>query len=103
MEGFGWLQCAAIRDSDFLGGFRAFIDHGVTKSASKQSVQDEMLPYDIPDTAVKLFLAVEYDTYALWYPSLVQHADVTSVFSLWRFRGSPTAVRGTLSDPRGDR
>lgn len=59
---FGWLQCAAIRNTDHLVGFR---------SAGKQLDKD-------PDMAVRLFLAGEYEAYALWCPSLVQHAEVTS-------------------------
>jgi hypothetical protein len=90
MARFDWLQCAAIRNTDYLVGFRAFIDHGVTQSADEQSFQDEpALPYEIPDMAVRMFLAVAYDTYASWYPSLVQHADVPSVFRQWQMkRGS---------------
>ena len=33
------------------------------------------------DLALGTFLAVEYTTFALWCPSLVQHADVTSIRS----------------------
>jgi hypothetical protein len=61
MEQFSWLQCAAIRNTDYLVGFR---------SAGGQ----------FPDVAVTSFLSVEYDAYALWCPSLVQHAEVTSAF-----------------------
>lgn len=64
IESFGWMQCAAIRNTDFLVGFR---------SAGEQL-------HEHPDTAVRTFLAVEYDAYALWCPSLVQHAGVTSAF-----------------------
>jgi len=64
MHGFGWLQCAAIRNTDHLEGFR---------SAGEQLTAH-------PDEALRAFLAVEYGAYALWCPSLVQHADVTSAF-----------------------
>jgi hypothetical protein len=81
MERFAWLQCAAIRNTDHLAGFRAFIDSVVTQSAGERSttsrVRDE---FPVPDEAVKAFLAAEYDTFALWCPSLVQHADLGSVF-----------------------
>jgi hypothetical protein len=30
--------------------------------------------------ALKRFLGVEYDAHAVWCPSLVQHAEVTSAF-----------------------
>jgi hypothetical protein len=73
MHEFFWLQCAAIRNTDYLAGFRAFIDHVVAQSANKQL-------YELPDLAVRAFLAVEYDAFALWCPSLVQHADVASAF-----------------------
>ena len=73
MPHFGWLQCAAIRNTDYLVGFRTVIDDGVTERAAKQFLES-------PDMAVRLFLAVEYDAYALWCPSLVQHAEVTSAF-----------------------
>jgi hypothetical protein len=63
---FGWLQCAAIRNTDHLVGFRAFVDN--------------VSPRRYPDAAVNAFLADEYDSYALWCPSLVQHANVTSAF-----------------------
>jgi hypothetical protein len=82
MDGFGWLQCAAIRNTDYLAGFRAFIDHGTTQGDKPLPYQ--LLPYQLPDTAVRMFLAGEYDAYALWYPPLVQHADVVSVFGKWR-------------------
>jgi hypothetical protein len=90
MEQFDWLQCAAIRNTDYLSGFRAFIDRGVTQSADMQSFRDEpALPYEVPDMAVRIFLSLEHDAYALWYPSLVEHADVPSVFSQWQMkRGS---------------
>lgn len=71
MNLFGWLQCVAIRNTDYLAGFRAFVDDGVNESPSKQFGE-------VPDASVQAFLAVEYDAYALWCPSLVQHADVTS-------------------------
>ena len=64
MPHFGWLQCAAIRNTDYLVGF---------PSAGEQ-LQEH------PDMAVRLFLAAEYYAYALWCPSLVQHAEVTSAF-----------------------
>jgi hypothetical protein len=79
MKEFGWLQCTAIRNTDYLVGFRADIDDGVTQSRGS---------YEVPDRAVALFLGVEYDAFALWCPSLVQHADVTSAFS-----GKPTGRR----------
>jgi hypothetical protein len=82
MNRFNLLQCAAIRNTDYLGGFRAFVDHGLTQSAGKQ--RSETLPYEIPDMAVRMFLAFEYDAHALWCPSLVQHADVPSVFAQWQ-------------------
>jgi hypothetical protein len=64
MDEFSWLQCVAIRNTDYLVGFRSAGGH----------------LYEHPDVAVKSFLAVEYDAYALWCPSLVQHAGVTSAF-----------------------
>jgi hypothetical protein len=73
MRGFSCLQCAAIRNTDHLVGFRTVIDHVMTQGGG------EFL-YGIPDLAVANFLTVEYDSYALWCPSLVQHADVTSAF-----------------------
>jgi hypothetical protein len=76
MEGFGWLQCAAIRNTDYLAGFW---------SAGKQLDRQ-------PDMAVRAFLAVEYDAYALWCPSLVQHAGVTSAFF-----GQTKAATGRIS------
>ena len=82
MDGFAWLQCAAIRNTDYLVGFRAFIDHGMTQT------DKQLLPYQLPDTAVRMFLAAEYDAYALWYPPLVQHADVLSLFGQWLTRRS---------------
>jgi hypothetical protein len=74
MEQFGWLQCAAIRNTDHLVDFQAFIDCDVTESAGKRWTMQ------LPDVAVRAFLATEYDAYALWCPSLVQHAEVTSAF-----------------------
>ncbi len=70
---FGWLQCAAIRNTDYLMRFRTVIDHAVTQSAGKEW-------YELPDRAIGTFLAAEYDEFALWCPSLVQHAEVTSTF-----------------------
>ena len=70
---FGCVQCAAIRNTDYLMGFRTVIDHAVTQSAGKEW-------YELPDIAIGTFLAVEYDEFALWCPSLVQHAEVTSTF-----------------------
>ena len=70
MHGFGWLQCAAIRNTDHLEGFR---------SAGEQSAGEQLTAH--PDEALRAFLAVEYGAYALWCPSLVQHAEVTSAFS----------------------
>jgi hypothetical protein len=61
------MLCAAIRNTDHLAGFRAFIDDRVTQSADC-----------LPGTAVRTFLAIEYDACVKWCPSLVQHADVTS-------------------------
>jgi hypothetical protein len=81
MEHFAWTQCFAIRNTDYLVGFRAFIDHVVPQSANKQLWENS-------DVAVGTFLAVEYDAYALWCPSLVQHAYVTSVL-----RGGPPPFR----------
>jgi hypothetical protein len=63
MKQFGWLQCAAIRNTDHLAGF-----------------QRPRGPSYAPDAALRSFLAVEYDAFALWCPSLVQHAEVTSAF-----------------------
>jgi hypothetical protein len=83
MGEFGWLQCAAIRNTDHLVGFRAFIDDVVTQSAGKKG--SRVLPYEIPDLSVQMFLAAEYDAYALWYPNLVEHARVVpSVFRHWQ-------------------
>lgn len=78
VEQFRWLQCAAIRNTDHLVGFRAFIDDAVPRTASKQ------WSCEIPDQAVQAFMATGYDAYAVWCPSLVQHAEVTSVF--WNYR-----------------
>jgi hypothetical protein len=64
MDRFGWLQCAAIRNTEYLVGFGG---------------EAEQL-HEHPDKAVRDFLAIEYDAYALWCPSLVQHAVVTSAF-----------------------
>jgi hypothetical protein len=72
MEQFGSLLCVAIRNTDRLAGFRSFIDYDLTHSGGKQS-------YESPDLAVQAFLAVDYDAYALWCPSLVQHADLPSL------------------------
>jgi hypothetical protein len=74
MEQFGSLLCAAIRSTDHLVGFRAFIDCAVTQSAGEERTTQ------FPDLAVRTFLAVESEAFALWCPSLVQHADVTSAF-----------------------
>jgi hypothetical protein len=91
MELFGWLQCAAIRNTDHLVGFGAFIDDLVSQSTGNPSTtsrtRDGFLtsqhgrerPYS--DRAVGTFLAAEYDAFALWCPSLVQHAEVASTFS----------------------
>ena len=48
--------------------------------------------------AVRLFLAVEYYAYALWCPSLVQHAEVTSAFSARQWT-RPGALVGATSRP----
>jgi hypothetical protein len=81
MEQFSWLQCAAIRNTDHLAGFRTFIDHAVMQSADKRGITQR---YVVPDQAVQTFMATEYDAYAVWCPSLVQHAEVTSVF--WNYQ-----------------
>jgi hypothetical protein len=81
MRQFGYLQCAAVRNTDYLAGFRAVIDHVVSQDEGKRL-------YEIPDLALATFLTIEYDSYALWCPSLVQHANVTSAFS-----GQPTGER----------
>lgn len=73
MEDFGWLQCAGIRNADYFVSFRTFIDDLVTRSAGQQFTT-------FPDVVVRTFLAAQYDTFALWCPSLVQHAEVTSAF-----------------------
>jgi len=65
IEQFAWLQCAAIRNTDYLAGFRAYTDYVATQ---------------VPDQTVGTFLAVEYDAFSLWCPSLVQHADVWSAY-----------------------
>jgi hypothetical protein len=70
MQQFAYLQCAAIRNSDFLSGFQDFVDYVVTEGATR---------YEFFDVALGAFLAAEYDAFALWCPSLVQHADLTSV------------------------
>jgi hypothetical protein len=91
MELFGWLQCAAIRNTDHLAGFGTFVDDLVAQSPVKESTLSATRP-DLPtsqqtrprpysDRAVGTFLATEYDVFALWCPSLVQHADVESTFS----------------------
>jgi hypothetical protein len=74
LEQFGSLLCVAIRNTDHLVGFRAFIDHVLTQSADKQWMTQ-------PDQAVRTFLATEYDVHAVWCPSLVQHAEVTPVYT----------------------
>jgi hypothetical protein len=89
IESFGWLQCVAIRNTDYLVGLRAFID-SLTQSAGKQSMRSRARhwfpasqrtrPTLPPDGVLGNFLAAEYDAYALWCPSLVQHADLASVF-----------------------
>jgi hypothetical protein len=83
---FYWLQCVAIRNTDHLVGFRAFIDSVGTQSAGKQSTtsRTRTRPEPPSDEAVGSFLAAEYDAFALWCPSLVQHADVASVFDTAR-------------------
>jgi hypothetical protein len=89
MERFGWLQCAAIRNTDYLGRFRTFIEDLVTRrtdkpptSRTRQKVPTSRRRRPDPpsDKALATFLAAEYDTFALWCPSLVQHADLASVF-----------------------
>jgi hypothetical protein len=87
---FGWMQCAAIRNTDHLVSFRAFIDHVATQSPGEQSTTSrtrhespasQRTRPELPsDEAVWTFLAAEYDAFALWCPSLVQHADVASTF-----------------------
>jgi hypothetical protein len=74
MEQFGSLLCAAIRNTDHLVGFRAFIDCVATQGAGEPRTTQ------FPDLAIRTFLASEYEAFALWCPSLVQHADVTSAF-----------------------
>jgi hypothetical protein len=96
MQEFGWLQCAAIRNTDQLLGFRAFIDDIVTQSAAKQSTIPPVVgrpprhDYEFPDLAVRTFLATQYDAYAVWCPSLVQHAEVPSVF--FETEGAPKRI-----------
>jgi hypothetical protein len=76
IEHFGWLQCVAIRNTDYLVGLRAFID-SVPGTVPTSGPRRPMPP---PDMAVGTFLAAEYDAYALWCPSLVQHAELASLF-----------------------
>jgi hypothetical protein len=78
IEHFGWLQCVAIRNTEFLLGFRAFIGELAGTDASPTQ---RTRPKPRTDRAVGAYLASEYDTFALWCPSLVQHADLASVFS----------------------
>jgi hypothetical protein len=82
MGDFAWLQCAAIRNCDYVAGFRAFIDYFVAQCAAKEWVSQRWL-CEAPDQALQIFLTTEYDAYAVWCPSLVQHARVTSTFSLF--------------------
>jgi hypothetical protein len=63
--------CVAIRNTDYLLGFRAFVD---------AAADGPHYLIDSPDPAVRMFMAVEYDSYALSCPSLVQHTDVTSTY-----------------------
>jgi hypothetical protein len=70
MRRFGWLQCAAIRNTDYLETFWASIAQRAGEHVTPSS-----------DFAVALFLRAEYDEFALWCPSLVQHAEVTSTLS----------------------
>jgi hypothetical protein len=94
MQRFGSTLCFAIRNTDYLAGFRAFIDRlAMSQSADKQSTtagtrhefpalqQTRPMPLLDTDLAVRFFLADEYDAFALWCPSLVQHADLASVLS----------------------
>jgi hypothetical protein len=85
MKQFGSLLCAAIRNTDHLLGFRAFIDYVVTQSADKQWMTH-------PDEAVQTFLAMEYDAHAVWCPSLVQHAEVTPVFTKFQTVRPPKRI-----------
>jgi hypothetical protein len=75
MEQFSWLQCAAIRNTDHLAAFRPFVDYDDSRGAGKPATRRAF-----HDVAVGAFLAGEYDAYALWCPSLVQHAEVKSAF-----------------------
>jgi hypothetical protein len=97
MEQFGWLQCAAIRNTDYLVGFRALIDSVVTESAGKRLTTPR---YEFPDLAVRTFLAVEYDAFALWSPSLVQHAEVTSAF-FGQTEGAPKRISKSYEQAYG--
>jgi len=72
MKHFSWLQCAAIRGADHLADIRAFIDDAGTSGTGEE--------LSAPDLAVRSFFATKYQAYAVWCPSLVQHADLTSVF-----------------------
>lgn len=99
IEHFGWLQCVAIRNTEFLLGFRAFIGKLAGNAAS---VSPRTRPTPRSDSAVGSYLATEYDTFALWCPSLVQHADLASVFAgpqrrriSWSFRQAYGRLDGT--------
>jgi hypothetical protein len=97
MEHFRWLQCAAIRNTDHLVGFRTFIGCVVMQSAEKQGLTQR---YVVPDQAVQTFMATEYDAFAVWCPSLVQHAEVRSVF--WNYEIpciSPSYERAYVRSP----
>jgi hypothetical protein len=90
MQRFGWLQCVAFRNTDYLGGFRSFIDDLVTQTAGEQSTSstagqevpasERTRPDPPSDIAVGTFFTARYDAFALWCPSLVQHAELASVF-----------------------
>jgi hypothetical protein len=71
-------------------GFRAFINY-VTTSTPR---------YEFPDLATQAFLAAEYDAFALWCPSLVQHAEVTSaLFS--QTQGAPKRISKSYKQAYG--
>jgi len=74
MARFAWLQCAAVRNTDRLLGFRDFIEARAAERA--QGLYTTAMTCEESDGALGSFLATHYDVYALWYPHLVRDADV---------------------------
>jgi hypothetical protein len=94
IEQFGSLLCVAIRNTDHLVGFRAFIDYVVTQSADKQWMTQS-------DQAVRTFLGSKYDAHAVWCPSLVQHAEVTPVYTKYQTVGPPKRISTSYEQAYG--